>query len=134
VFSLTNTDYPDPVPATYRIYYDLCVINEGDVPLTNAVLVDSWSPLRCVYLPPDNPSKVWWAIGTIAPHTQYCVQLILNTYSVCAGSTVTNEAVLTCDQGSTRAVATTRIGPTPIPSVTSTVTPTLTLTPTLAQY
>ncbi len=135
VFSLIKIDHPDPVPATYRIHYDICVINEGEVPLTNVVIVDRWSPTECVYLPPDNPSEMRWVIGTVNAYASYCVHFALNTYSICGGYTVTNEAVMTCDQGTARAVQTTRIGPTPSPTatetMTATVTPTLTLTPEL---
>ncbi len=132
VFSLTKTDHRDPVPATYRIHYEICVINEAETPLTNVVIVDKWSD--CAYLVPDNPPQVEWIIGTVEAYERRCLDFVLNTFSICGGQTVTNEAIMTCDQGTARAVQTTRLGPTPVPvatpTMTGTVTPTLTLTPT----
>jgi hypothetical protein len=127
---ITNNDHPDPVPAGYTIHYDICVTNHRDFALTNLVIVDTWSPRDCVYLPPDNPPEARWDLGTLNPHDQYCVQLSLNTFVICAGNSVTNEAVATCDQGTARDQATTTIGPPPTPTPTSTSTPTNTPTST----
>ena len=129
VFRLTKTDRPDPAPATYRVHYDICIINDGDVPLTNVVIVDRWA--GCAYLPPDNPPEVTWVIGTVEAHSQHCVHFALNTYSICGGTTLTNEAVMTCDQGTARVVEQTSIGPTPGPTQAPTFTalPTGTATP-----
>jgi len=129
VFHLTLQDTPDPAPATHRIHYVICVVNEGPVSLTNVVITDTWSPLECVYYLPFNPEKLTWEIGTVEPQTQSCVHLALNTYSICGGRTVTNDAVMTCDQGTARAVQYTRIIGTPTPDATATMT--ATLTPTL---
>lgn len=134
IFRVTIADSPDPVPAGHNIHYDICVVNDGDAPLTNVVLVDRWSPRNCVYLPPDNPAQVTWNLGTVNAHTRRCVHLELSTYSICAGNTVTNEAVMTCDQGMARAEQTTTIGPpptaTPMPTWTPTPEPTTTPTAT----
>ncbi|MBC7262111.1 MAG: hypothetical protein H5T63_08860 [Chloroflexi bacterium] len=107
-------------------------MTEGEAPLTNVVLVDRWWPRDCVYLVPDNPAQVTWNLGTVNAHARRCVQLELNTYSICVGNTVTNEAVMTCDQGTARAEQTTTIGspPTATPTPTATVEPTVTPTPT----
>nr|MBC7245598.1 hypothetical protein [Chloroflexota bacterium] len=113
IFRVTNTDWPDPVPAGYNVHYDICVVNDGDVPLTNVVLVDRWSPRDCVYLAPDNPEQVTWNIGTVQAHSRYCVHLVLSTFSICAGNNVTNEAIMICDQDTARAEQTTSIGPPP---------------------
>jgi len=133
VFYLTNEDNPDPVPASYRIHYVVCIVNDGDVPLTGVVITDTWSP-ECIYLPPPNPSQLTWDIGTVEPHSRRCVLFALSTFSICGGNTVVNEAMMTSDQGSARAVQYTRIIGTPTPSatvtITTTITPTLTLTPT----
>jgi hypothetical protein len=134
IFRVTIADSPDPVPAGHNIHYDICVVNDGDAALTNVVLVDRWSPRNCVYLPPDNPAQVTWNLGTVNAHTRRCVHLELSTYSICAGNTVTNEAVMTCDQGTARAEQTTTIGPpptaTPMPTWTPTPEPTMTPTAT----
>jgi hypothetical protein len=131
---ITNDDHPDPVPAGHIIHYDICVTNYSDVTLTNLVIVDHWSPRDCVYLPPDDPPEARWEIGTLSPHSQRCVQLDLNTFVICAGNVVNNEAVATCDQGTARAQTTTTIGPPPTPTPTNTPThtpaPTATLSPT----
>lgn len=133
-FYLTNEDNPDPVPATYRIHYVICAVNDGEVPLTNVVITAKWSPLECVYLPPDNPTEISWDIGRVEPYSRRCVLFALSTYSICGGRTVANRASMTCDQGSAHAVQYTRIVGTPTPSVTTTitatVTSTLTVTPT----
>ena len=130
VFHLTNTAHAALVPATHRIHYVICVVNDGDVPLSNVVLVARWSPQECVYLPPNNPPDQTWVIGTVAPRTRHCVLLDLSTYSTCGGRTVVNTAEVTCDQGTTTAVEFTRIGPTPGPTTSSTATPTPTATTT----
>jgi len=134
VFRLTNEDTPDPVPASYRIHYAICVINDGDVPLTNVVIQDTWSPRDCVYLPPDNAAEFSWDIGTVDARTRKCVSLTLSTYSICGGGTVTNVATMTCDQGSAQAVQYTRITGTPTPTArpTPAATPTEVPTATLA--
>jgi hypothetical protein len=139
-FHLTNDDTPDPVPATYRIHYVICAVNDGSVPLTNVVIKASWSPMDCVYLPPDNPTEISWDVGTVKPYARRCVAFALSTYSICGGRTVVNQAVMTCDQGSASAVQHTRMVGTPTPEVTATltatvastltVTPIVTLTPT----
>lgn len=129
LFHLTKSDFPDPVPATYNVQYRICVVNDGDVPLTNVVLVDRWS--GCAYLVPDNQREMTWNLGTVGPHEQRCVEFTLNTFSVCNGQTITNEAVMTCDQGTARTVETTRVGPQPPPpptTVAPTSVPTATLT------
>jgi hypothetical protein len=138
VFRVTIEDNPDPVPASYRIHYVVCAVNDGDVPLTNVVIVDRWSPSECVYLPPNNPSEIRWDIGTVEPHTRGCGLFALSTYSICGGRTVINEAVMTCDQGTASAVEHTSIAGTPTPTATvttkatiaPTMTPTVALTPT----
>jgi hypothetical protein len=138
VFRVTIEDNPDPVPASYRIHYVVCAVNDGDVPLTNVVIVDRWSPGECVYLPPDNPSEIRWDIGTVEPHTRGCGLFALSTYSICGGRTVVNEAIMTCDQGTARAVEHTSIAGTPTPTrkptttatIAPTLTPTVVLTPT----
>ncbi len=130
VFRLTNEDTPDPVPASFRIHYAICVINDGDVPLTNVVIRDTWSPRDCVYLPPDNPAEFSWDIGTVDARTRKCVSLTLSTYTICGGGTVTNVATMTCDQGSAQAVQYTRIAGTPTPTAEPTPAATLTEVPT----
>ncbi|UCC77500.1 MAG: hypothetical protein JSW37_03835 [Anaerolineales bacterium] len=134
VFRLTNEDTPDPVPASYRIHYAICVVNDGDVPLTNVVIRDTWSPQDCVYLPPDNAPEFSWDIGTVDARTRQCVSLTLSTYSICGGGTVTNVATMSCDQGSAQAVQYTRIAGTPTPTAepTTAATPTEVPTATLA--
>lgn len=130
VFRLTNEDTPDPVPASFRIHYAICVVNDGDVPLTNVVVRDTWSPRDCVYLPPDNAAEFSWDIGTVDAKTRECVSLTLSTYSICGGGAVTNVATMTCDQGSAQAVQYTRIAGTPTPTAELTTTATLTEVPT----
>lgn len=126
---------PDFVPASYRIHYVLCVVNDTDLPLTNVVLVDSWSPRACVYFPPDNPDQISWQLGTVERNSRVCEAFALSTFSICGGVTVTNEATMTCDQGTARVVEYTQIVGTPtataLPTFTATVTPTGTLTTTL---
>ena len=132
-FRLTLEDTPDPVPATYRIYYSACVLNQGNVPLSNVVLTAVWSPRECVYYLPLNPEKLTWELGAIEPGLRSCVNFALNTYSICGGSTVTAEVSMGCDQGTAYEVEHTRIGPTPTPIITptetATPTPTATGTP-----
>lgn len=130
-FLITKADLRDPVPASHRIHYEICIINTGDVPLTNVVVLDRWSPVDRAYLPPDNPSEKLWSIGTVEPGERRCLQFSLNTYSTAGGGTVTNRVVMTCDQGTAEATETTRVGPTPVPTSTLTLTPTLTVSPTL---
>jgi hypothetical protein len=134
VFRLTNDDNPDPVPASYRIHYVVCVVNEGPVALTNVTITDKWSPRECLYYLPGNPTELRWDIGTVEPGGRECVLFSLNTYSICGGRTAVNEASMSCDQGSASAVQYTRIAGTPTPTftptITTTVTPALTLTPT----
>ncbi len=134
-FYLTLEGTPDLVPASYRIHYVLCVVNEADLPLTNVTLTDSWSPRACVYYPPDNPEQISWQLDAVEPHSRVCKAFDLSTFSICGGVTVTNEATMTCDQGSARVVEYTRIVGTPtataLPTVTATLTPTGTLTTTL---
>ena len=130
-FRITKADRGDPVPASYRIHYEICIINDGDVPLTNVVVLDRWSPHDRAYLPPDNPSEKLWSIGTVEPGERRCLQFSLNTYSTAGGGTVTNRVVMTCDQGTAEATETTRVGPTPVPTSTLALTPTLTVSPTL---
>jgi hypothetical protein len=134
-FYLSLDGTPDFVPASYRIHYVLCVVNDTDLPLTNVSLVDSWSPRACVYFPPDNPGQISWQLGTVGSHSRVCQAFALSTFSICGGVTVTNEATMTCDQGSARVVEYTRIVGTPtataLPTVTATITPTGTLTTTL---
>lgn len=140
-FHLTLEGTPEFVPASYRIHYVLCVVNDGDVPLTNVALTDSWSPRACVYLPPDNPDQLSWQLGTVEPHTRACKAFALSTFSICSGATVTNQATMTCDQGSAQVVEHTRIigtpTPTAMPTLTETLIPTGTITttalPTLAE-
>jgi len=133
-FRLTNEDNPDPVPASYRIHYVVCVVNEGQVPLTNVTIIDQWSPRECLYYLPGNPSELRWDVGTVEAGRRECVLFSLNTYSTCGGRTAVNQASMTCDQGSSSAVQYTQIAGTPTPTftptVTTTVTSTLTLTPT----
>jgi hypothetical protein len=133
-FRLTNDDNPDPVPASYRIHYVVCVVNEGNVTLTNVTLTDKWSPRECLYYLPFNPPQLSWELGTVDAGQQECVHFSLNTYSICGGRTAVNEASMSCDQGSASAVQRTHISGTPTPTltptITTTVTPTLTLTPT----
>jgi hypothetical protein len=129
-FRLTNDDNPDPVPASYRIHYVVCVVNEGDVALTNVTITDRWSPRECLYYLPGNPPELRWDVGTVEPGERECVLFSLNTYSICGGRTAANEASMSCDQGSATTVQYTRIAGTPTPTITTTVTPTLTLTPT----
>ncbi len=126
---IAKLDHPDPVPAGNTIHYDICVVNYSDQALTNVVIVDQWSPRDCVYLAPDNPAEARWNLGTLEAHTERCVQLDLNTFITCAGSVVTNQAVVTCDQGTASAQTTTTIGPAPTPTPTSTDTPTSTPPP-----
>jgi hypothetical protein len=123
-------DFPDPVPAGHTVHYVICVTNYSDAALTNMVIVDTWSPRDCVYLPPDNPLEARWELGTLNAHDQRCVYLDLNTFVICAGNVVTNEVVATCDQGTARDQTTTTIGPPPTATVTSTITPTNTPLPT----
>jgi hypothetical protein len=134
-FYLTLEGTPDFVPASYRIHYVLCVVNDADLPLTNVVLTDSWSPRACVYYPPDNPDQISWELATVNAHSRVCQAFDLSTFSICGGVTVTNEATMTCDQGSARVVEYTQIVGTPtattVPSLTATITPTGTLTTTL---
>jgi hypothetical protein len=106
----------------------ICAVNDGEVPLTNVVITAKWSPIECVYLPPDNPTQISWDIGTVKPYSRNCVLFALSTYSICGGRTVANRASMTCDQGSAHAVQYTRIVGTPTPSVTTTVTATATST------
>ena len=127
LFRVTNSDRPDPVPPTHRIRYETCVINEGDVPLTNVVVVFTWGPREYVYRPPENLSEVRRNLGTLDAHECRCINFTLNTYSTGAGHTVTARAVMICDQGTAQATATTYIG-TPI-TRTPTATPSPTLTP-----
>jgi hypothetical protein len=122
-FSVDLNDQPDPVPASYRIHYTVCAANGSAVPLTHAVIVVHWSPAECAFLPPGNSSEVTYVIGTVNPGDNICRTFDLDTSSICVGTTVTAEAVLTCDQGTTRDQTTTLIGPVPSP------TPTITLTP-----
>jgi hypothetical protein len=133
-FRLTNDDNPDPVPASYRIHYVICVVNEGDVALTNVAITAKWSPRECLYYLPGNPLELSWDLGTVDPGRRECVLFSLNTYSICGGRTAVNEASMSCDQGSASAVQYTQIAGTPTPTLTPTittiVTPTLTLTPT----
>jgi hypothetical protein len=133
-FRVTLEDTPDPVPATYRIHYVVCVVNESDVALTNVVIVDRWSPRECMYFLPGNPEELTWSIGTVEPDSQACRAFDLNTYSICEGRTASNAAVMTCDQGTAGAVEYTQITEAPTPQATETatvtMTPTLTLTPT----
>jgi chitinase len=132
IFRLTLKDNPDPVPATHRIHYNLCLFNDGEIALTHVVIVDTWKPRECVYLAPDNPPNITWNVGTLNPHQRFCVEFALDTYSICGGRTATNEAVMTCDQGTALVSESTRIGPTPVPvaTQTATATETETLTPT----
>jgi hypothetical protein len=81
-----------------------------------------------VYYLPGNPDELSWTIGTVDPHSQSCRAFDLNTYSICGGRTVTNAAVMTCDQGTAGAVEYTRISGTPTPAATPTMT--VTVTPT----
>ena len=127
-FRITKADRGDPVPASYRIHYEICIINDGDVPLTNVVVLDRWSPISRAYLPPNNPPEKLWNIGTVEAHERRCLQFSLNTYSTAGGSTVTNRVVMTCDQGTAEASETTHVGPTPAITSTLTLTPTLTVT------
>lgn len=142
--AIAKWDHPDPVPAGHTIHYDICVANYSDAALTNVVIEDRWSPRDCVYLPPDNPPAVRWELGTLSAHSQYCVQLDLNTFVICTGNVVSNEAVVTCDQGTARDQTTTTIGPpstgtstsstatsTRLPAPTGTPIPTMTQTPVL---
>ena len=134
VFRLINEDNPDPVPASYRIHYVVCAMNDGEVPLTNVRITVTWSPRECLYLLPNNPPEISWDIGTIEPHARGCGFFALNTYSICGGRTAVSQAVMTCDQGSAQATQYTRIAGTPTPTFTptqvATPTPTATLTPT----
>ncbi|MGQ9494427.1 MAG: DUF5667 domain-containing protein [Anaerolineae bacterium] len=130
IFHVTNTDWPDPVAAGYNINYDICVMNDGNAPLTHVVLVDRWSPRDCVYLVPDNPEQMTWNIGSIAAHSSYCVHFVLSTFSICAGNSVTNEAIVSCDQGTARAEQTTTIGSPPASMSRPTLSPSPTLPPT----
>jgi hypothetical protein len=131
---LTNEDNPDPVPASYRIHYVVCVENEGEVALTNVTITDQWSPRECLYYLPGNPGELRWDVGTVEAGQRECVLFSLNTYSTCGGRTAVNQASMTCDQGSRSAVQYTQIAGTPTPTftptITTTVTPTMTLTPT----
>ena len=131
-FRLTNEDTPDPVPATHRIHYVICIVNEGQGPLTNVEITDRWSPRECVYYLPGNPELLTWTLGTVGAGTRSCVAFALNTYSICGGRTVNNQASMMCDQGWAGASSQTRIGPTPVPSLTATLTPTVTSTLTMA--
>jgi len=122
---MTLTDSPDPVPATHRIHYQLAVLNEGQVPLSNVVVTDRWSPRDCVYYLPYNPDQLVWNVGTLEPGKRFIVEFNLETYSICGGRTVTNQANMTCDQGSVGAITYTHIGPTPVPTATASPTPTI---------
>jgi hypothetical protein len=110
------------VPATHKIHYNVAVFNDGEIPLTNVVVRDRWSPRDCVYYDPTNPSELTWTVGTIAPHRLFAVEFTLDTYSTAGGCVVTDELIMTCDQGSGRATQTTLIGPTPMPTATQTAT------------
>ena len=123
-FTLTVEDWPDPVPATHRIRYTLCAVNEGDAPLTDAKFVSKWTPLECVYLPPENPSGLTWEIGTVNAHDEYCAVFYLNTGAACAGQTVTNDVRLECEQGWAETSELTRIIAPPTPGPTNTTAPT----------
>lgn len=123
------------VPATHKIHYNVAVFNDGEIPLTNVVVRDRWSPRDCVYYDPTNPSELTWTVGTIVPHGLFAVEFTLDTYSTAGGCVVTDELTMTCDQGNGRATQTTLIGPTPVPTATQTPTPSpdgATSTPTTA--
>jgi len=126
LFSLTMRDQPDPVIAGNALHLELCVVNHGDAALSNIVLEDVWSPRDCVYLPPDNPLKARWTWKSLAAHSEHCVSLTLNSYSICEGSLVSNNATMTCDQGTALAEELTTV--VRLPASTPTRTPTATLT------
>ena len=125
-FSLTVRDRPDPVIAGNMLHLELCVINHGEVALTNVVLEDVWTPRDCVYLPPDNPLKARWVWASVAARSQRCVSLDLNSYSICEGALVTNKATMTSDQGSASAEELTTVvrSPTATPTLAATAIPT----------
>jgi hypothetical protein len=122
VFRVTLIANAETVPATHKIHYNVAVFNEGEIPLTNVVVKDRWWPRECVYYDPTNPPELIWTVGTIAPHRFFAVEFTLDTYSNAGGCVVTDEVVMTCDQGSGRATQTTLIGPTPLPTATQTAT------------
>jgi len=122
VFRVTLIANAETVPATHKIHYNVAVFNEGEIPLTNVVVKDRWWPRECVYYDPTNPPELIWTVGTIAPHRFFAVEFTLDTFSNAGGCVVTDEVVMTCDQGSGRATQSTMIGPTPAPTATQTAT------------
>ncbi len=123
LFRLSLDDSPDPVPASYRIHYTACVINEADAPLTNASVFVSWTPAQCAYLPPDNPPGISFVMGTVNAGSRSCVRFSLNTSVICAGAQVSVEAILSADQGSARDSEVTSIDRPPTPTPTTSPTP-----------
>lgn len=116
-------DSGDPVPASFRIHYKVCVVNEGESSLTNASVKVRWTPTQCAYAPPDNPSELVFAVGSVAADSRSCVSFSLNTSVICGGTQISAEAVATCDQGSASDVETTTLAPPPTPTPTVTRTP-----------
>lgn len=121
-FRVELRDSADPVPASFRIHYSACVINEGREPLGNTSLRIAWGPSQCAYLPPDYPSELTFAIGSVGAESRACVSFSLNTSVICGGTQIVAEAVATCDQGSARESESTTLAlpPTPTPTVTRT--------------
>jgi len=119
VFYLMLFDDPDPVAAGNRIHFNLVLLNDGDVDLTNVTISVSWSPNACVYHGSDHATESTWSVGRLSAHQRWANEFTLNTFSTAGGCIATTQAAVTCDQGSAHVSQSTHIVTAP-PTATST--------------
>lgn len=137
----------EPIPANYKIYYELHITNTLGIACTNVVLTDTKDARNYYVSSSIEPTQrigadtFVWRLGSLSAHQHRSVQLIVNNAPSLAGQIVHNHAWVSSDQSALLEVTLdTHIGPvvlpptdTPTATRTPTRTPTWTRTPTATQ-
>ncbi|MBM4431243.1 MAG: DUF11 domain-containing protein, partial [Chloroflexi bacterium] len=100
VLAIAQFDHPDPVPATWRIYYTIVVTNTGTTPLSQIVISDP-VPAGTFFVEAGRAAvyeagTVTWTVASLDPGSTAIVQLILGTFSTTRGP-VTNTVTAAAD-------------------------------------
>lgn len=136
--------------ATHTFWYYICVTNTSEVPMPannlviTDVLPDGIAPYSVRVSEPgvfDGSDTVTWNLGTLEPSNSICVWIQAQTYSLAAGTHITNRAWIDADNLQEPILATDvafvyrppcppRSTVTPLPTATATASPTAAQTPT----